>query len=36
VRTHVHATFPLEQAAEAHRTMEGGQHIGRILLRVRG
>jgi NADPH:quinone reductase len=35
VRTHVHATFPLAQAAEAHRLMESGQHIGKILLRVR-
>ena len=35
VRTHVHATFPLAQVAEAHRLMESGRHIGKILLRVR-
>jgi NADPH2:quinone reductase len=34
VRTHVHATLPLEQAAEAHRLMESGRHLGKILLRV--
>ncbi len=28
----VHATFPLGQAAAAHRLMEGGAHIGKILL----
>ncbi|HEV7432684.1 MAG TPA: NAD(P)H-quinone oxidoreductase [Steroidobacteraceae bacterium] len=35
VRTHVHSTFPLSQAAEAHRLMESGRHVGKILLRVR-
>ena len=34
VHTHVHATFPLAQAAEAHRLMESSRHIGKILLRV--
>ncbi len=34
VRTHVHATFPLAQAAEAHRLMESGRHVGKIVLRV--
>ncbi len=34
VRTHVHASFPLAQAAEAHRLMESGRHVGKILLRV--
>ncbi len=34
VHVHVHATFPLVQAAEAHRLMESGRHIGKILLRV--
>ncbi len=34
VRVHVQATYPLEQVAEAHRLMEGGQHVGKILLRV--
>jgi putative PIG3 family NAD(P)H quinone oxidoreductase len=32
----VHATFPLEQAAEAHRLMESGRHVGKIVLRVEG
>lgn len=35
VRTHVHATFPLAQAAAAHRLMESGRHVGKILLQVR-
>ncbi|WP_029008948.1 NAD(P)H-quinone oxidoreductase [Azospirillum halopraeferens] len=30
----VHATFPLEQAAEAHRLMESSAHIGKIVLTV--
>ena len=30
----VHATFPLAQAAEAHRLMESGAHIGKIMLTV--
>jgi putative PIG3 family NAD(P)H quinone oxidoreductase len=34
-RIHVHATFPLSQAAQAHRLMESGSHIGKILLCVR-
>jgi NADPH2:quinone reductase len=28
----IHATFPLSQAAEAHRLMESSQHIGKIIL----
>jgi putative PIG3 family NAD(P)H quinone oxidoreductase len=28
----VYATFPLRQAAEAHRLMESGSHVGKILL----
>jgi len=28
----VHATFPLAEAAEAHRLMESSQHIGKIVL----
>lgn len=30
----VHATVPLQQAAEAHRLMESGAHIGKIVLTV--
>ena len=30
----IHATFPLEQAAEAHRALEAGDHIGKIVLTV--
>ena len=30
----VHATFPLEQAAEAHRVMESRDFFGRLLLRM--
>jgi putative PIG3 family NAD(P)H quinone oxidoreductase len=32
VKPIVHATFPLREAAEAHRVMEAGQHIGKLLL----
>ena len=28
--------FPLAEAAEAHARMEGGTHIGKIVLRVAG
>jgi NADPH2:quinone reductase len=30
----VHATFPLAEAASAHRLMESSRHIGKIMLRV--
>ena len=30
----IHATFPLAQAAEAHRLMESSAHIGKIMLKV--
>jgi len=30
----VHATFPLAQAADAHRMMESSRHIGKIVLEV--
>lgn len=32
LRPHIAATFPLDQAAEAHRAMERGAHVGKILL----
>ena len=34
VRPIVHATFPLAQAPDAHRLMEGSSHIGKIVLTV--
>jgi NADPH:quinone reductase len=35
VRTIVHASFPLAQAAEAHRLLESSTHIGKLVLLVR-
>jgi len=32
VKPVIHATFPLDQASEAHRLMESSQHIGKIVL----
>ena len=32
VRPQIHATFPLEQAADAHRLMESSVHVGKIML----
>ena len=34
IRPVIHATFPLEEAAEAHRVMEEGHHIGKLVLLV--
>jgi NADPH:quinone reductase len=34
VRPIIHATFPLAEAAEAHRLMETSNHIGKIMLTV--
>jgi len=34
VRPIVHATFPLRDAAEAHRVMESSAHIGKLLLTI--
>jgi putative PIG3 family NAD(P)H quinone oxidoreductase len=34
VRVPIHATFPLQQAAEAHRMMESSSHIGKLVLTV--
>ncbi|MFN3630620.1 MAG: NAD(P)H-quinone oxidoreductase [Casimicrobiaceae bacterium] len=35
LRPHIHAEFPLAAAAEAHRMMDAGEHLGKIVLRVR-
>jgi NADPH:quinone reductase len=32
----IHRVYPLEQAAEAHRAMEAGEHFGKLVLRVAG
>jgi NADPH:quinone reductase-like Zn-dependent oxidoreductase len=32
VKPVIHATFPLRAAADAHRLLESGQHIGKIVL----
>jgi putative PIG3 family NAD(P)H quinone oxidoreductase len=34
IRPVVHAVFPLEEAAEAHRLLEAGAHVGKIVLQV--
>ncbi len=34
IRPIIHATFPLDDAAEAHRLMESGAHSGKIMLTV--
>ena len=34
IRPVIYATFPLAQAAEAHRLMESGSHIGKIVLKA--
>jgi putative PIG3 family NAD(P)H quinone oxidoreductase len=36
LRPVVHARFPLERAADAHRALDDGSHVGKILLTVRG
>jgi NADPH:quinone reductase len=35
LRPHIHATFPLERVADAHRMMEAGEHFGKLVLNVR-
>jgi putative PIG3 family NAD(P)H quinone oxidoreductase len=35
IRPLIHATFPLEDAADAHRALEDGDHIGKIVLTVK-
>lgn len=34
VRPVLHAVFPLAEAAQAHRVLEGGEHVGKIVLTV--
>lgn len=34
IRPHIHARFPLAEAAQAHRLMESNEHIGKIVLTV--
>jgi NADPH2:quinone reductase len=36
IRPVIHGTFPLERAADAHRVLERGDHIGKIVLTVAG
>lgn len=35
LRAHIYRTFPLEDATEAHRLMESGGHIGKIILTIK-
>lgn len=35
LKPHIHATFPLALAADAHRMLEEGRHIGKLVLIVR-
>ena len=34
--SHIHAHFPLSSAADAHRMMEASEHMGKLVLDVRG
>ena len=34
MRPVIHATFPMARAADAHRLMESGAHIGKLVLLV--
>jgi putative PIG3 family NAD(P)H quinone oxidoreductase len=34
IRPVIHATYPLARAADAHRAMEAGEHIGKLVLTV--
>lgn len=36
LRSHVCATYPLAQASAAHHLMEGGRHVGKIVLQAGG
>lgn len=35
IRPVIHATFPLAEAAEAHRLMDSGDHVGKITLEIK-
>ncbi|HTT04036.1 MAG TPA: NAD(P)H-quinone oxidoreductase [Steroidobacteraceae bacterium] len=35
VRSHVHATFPMDEARRAHELMERGEHIGKLVLQIK-
>ncbi|HEX8380385.1 MAG TPA: NAD(P)H-quinone oxidoreductase [Allosphingosinicella sp.] len=35
IRPVIHSTFPLQDAAAAHRLMDSGEHVGKIVLEVR-
>jgi NADPH:quinone reductase-like Zn-dependent oxidoreductase len=34
VKPIIHATFPMSEAADAHRVMEAGAHIGKLILTI--
>ena len=34
LKPQVDATFPLAEAAKAHAYLEGGSHVGKVVLRV--
>jgi NADPH:quinone reductase-like Zn-dependent oxidoreductase len=34
IRPLLHATFPLDRAGDAHRALEAGDHIGKMVLTV--
>jgi hypothetical protein len=34
VKPIIHATFPLREAAQAHRVMESSAHIGKLVLTI--
>ena len=34
IRPVIHASFPLDQASEAHRLMESSAHVGKLVLQV--
>ena len=36
VRPHIDRIYPLSAAADAHRRMEAGEHVGKIILSIHG